>query len=147
MKQTVVYACWSKAYLSRGVHRVGSEGYWHPPPPWAADFQKNGGFPTRNPIFFYILPLDPPGQRIDKANSMSARKNTNVVHLSAIWENTAHVQWMRCSPHLIHWTSAVFPHIALKWTPFSYRNVNLGQADDDEWSIWQALLGPTVGLV
>ena len=38
----------------------------------------------------------------------------------AIWENTANVQWIRCSPkgsHLIHWTSAVFPHIALKWTP------------------------------
>ena len=23
--------------------------------------------------------------------------------------------------HLIHWTSAVFSHIALKWTPFAYR--------------------------
>ena len=38
----------------------------------------------------------------------------------AIWENTAHVQKIRCLPkhakgsHLIHWTSAVFSHIALK---------------------------------
>ena len=42
----------------------------------------------------------------------------------AIWEYTAHVQWIKCSPkgsHLIHWTSAVFFHIALKWTPFTYR--------------------------
>ena len=41
----------------------------------------------------------------------------------AICDNTAHVQWIRCSPkgsHLIHWTSAVFSHIALKWTPFAY---------------------------
>ena len=42
----------------------------------------------------------------------------------AIWENTAHVQWIKCSPkgsHLIiHCTSAVFFHIALKWTPFAY---------------------------
>ena len=33
------------------------------------------------------------------------------------------VQWIRCSPrgsHLIHWTSAVFSHIVLKWTPFAY---------------------------
>ena len=35
----------------------------------------------------------------------------------AICKNTAHVQWIRCSPkgsHLIHWTSVVFSHIALK---------------------------------
>ena len=41
----------------------------------------------------------------------------------AICENTAHVQWIMCSPkglHLIHWTSAVFSHIALKWTQFAY---------------------------
>ena len=41
----------------------------------------------------------------------------------AIWENTAHVQWISCSPkgsHLIYWTSAVFSHIALKWTLFAY---------------------------
>ena len=39
----------------------------------------------------------------------------------AIWENTAHVKLARCLPkssQLIHWTSAVFSHIALKWTPF-----------------------------
>ena len=33
------------------------------------------------------------------------------------------VQWKRCSSkgsHLIHRTSAVFPHIALKWTPIAY---------------------------
>ena len=41
----------------------------------------------------------------------------NDVHLSAIWENTALVQRIRCEPlgeHLIHWTCAVFSHIARK---------------------------------
>ena len=41
----------------------------------------------------------------------------NSVHLGAIWENTALVQWIRCEPlgeHPIHWTCAVFYHIALK---------------------------------
>ena len=41
-----------------------------------------------------------------------------------ILENTAHVQRTRRSPkgsHLIHWTSAVFSHIALKWTQFANR--------------------------
>ena len=36
---------------------------------------------------------------------------------------TAFVQWIKCSPkgsHLIHWTSDIFSHIALKWTPFVY---------------------------
>ena len=50
-------------------------------------------------------------------------ENTNVVHFSCdICENTAHVQWIRCSPkgsHLIHWTSAVFSHIPLKWTLYA----------------------------
>ena len=39
-------------------------------------------------------------------------------------ENTAHVQWIRCSPegsHLIHCTSVVFSHFALKLTPLAYR--------------------------
>ena len=37
--------------------------------------------------------------------------------LSAIWENTAPVRWIRCEPsgeHIIHWTCAVFAHIARK---------------------------------
>ena len=41
----------------------------------------------------------------------------------AIEKNTAHVQWIGTSPkgsHLIHWTSGVFSHIALKWTPSAY---------------------------
>ena len=41
----------------------------------------------------------------------------------AICGNTAHVQWIRCSAkgsHLIHWTSAVFSRITLKWTPYAY---------------------------
>ena len=39
----------------------------------------------------------------------------NGVHLIEIWENTALVQWIRCEPlgeHIIHWTCAVFSHIA-----------------------------------
>ena len=39
----------------------------------------------------------------------------NGVYVCAIWENTALVQRVRCEPlgeHLIHWTSAVFSHIA-----------------------------------
>ena len=47
----------------------------------------------------------------------------NGVHLSAIWGNTALVQWIRCEPlgeHLISWTCAVFFHTALKWTPFVF---------------------------
>ena len=42
---------------------------------------------------------------------------TNGVHFRAVWENTAHVQGIRCSPkgsHLIPWTSAVFLNTALK---------------------------------
>ena len=41
----------------------------------------------------------------------------NRVYLSAIWENTALVQWIRCEllgEHLIYWTCAVFSHIARK---------------------------------
>ena len=41
----------------------------------------------------------------------------NGVHLSAIWDNTALVQWIRCEPlgeHLIHWICAVFSQIARK---------------------------------
>ena len=37
--------------------------------------------------------------------------------------NKALVQRIRCSPkgsHLIYWTSAVFLHISLKWTPLAY---------------------------
>ena len=50
-------------------------------------------------------------------------QNTNLVHFRAIWEYTTHVQWARCSPkgsHVIHWTSAVFSHIALKWATFAH---------------------------
>ena len=46
-----------------------------------------------------------------------AIRYANGVHLSAIWESTALVQWIRCEPlgeHLIHWTCAVFSHIARK---------------------------------
>ena len=53
----------------------------------------------------------------------SCEKMQTFVHFSCDWENTAHVQWIRCSPkgsHLIPWTSAVFSYIALKWTPFAY---------------------------
>ena len=43
----------------------------------------------------------------------SWRRYANGVHLSAIWENTALVQWIRCEPlgehlRLIHCTSAVY---------------------------------------
>ena len=41
----------------------------------------------------------------------------------ALWRNTAHVQLIRCSPkgsQRINWTSAVFSHIELKWTPSAY---------------------------
>ena len=51
----------------------------------------------------------------------------------AIWENTAHVQGIRCSPkgsHLIPWTSAVFSHIALTRTPFVYLK-NVTSRDKD----------------
>ena len=53
----------------------------------------------------------------------SCEKIQTLFIFRAIWENTAHVQWIRCSrkgSHRIHWTSAVFFHIALKWTPFAY---------------------------
>ena len=49
----------------------------------------------------------------------SCEKRQTLFLFRAIWEDTAHIQWIRCSPkgsHLIHWTSAVFSHIALKWT-------------------------------
>ena len=55
--------------------------------------------------------------------SRSCEKIQTVFIFRAICENTAHVQWIRCSPkgsHLIHWTSAVFSHAALKWTTFAY---------------------------
>ena len=45
-------------------------------------------------------------------------ENTKYVHFSWDSINTAHVQWIMCSPkgsHLIHWTGAAFSHIALKW--------------------------------
>ena len=45
-----------------------------------------------------------------------------------IWWNIAHFQWIRCSSkgsHLIHWTSAVFSHIALKWTLFAYHTFDM----------------------
>ena len=41
----------------------------------------------------------------------------NGVYLCAILENIALVQWIRCEPlgeHLVHWTCAVFSHIARK---------------------------------
>ena len=47
----------------------------------------------------------------------------NGVHLSAIWENTALVQWIRCEPlgeHRIHWTCAVFHISHEKWTTFVF---------------------------
>ena len=63
--------------------------------------------------------------------SWSCQKIQTVFIFRAICENTAHVQRTRCSPigsHLIHWTSAVFSHIALKWTPFAYLiNLLLGE--------------------
>ena len=51
----------------------------------------------------------------------------------AIWENTAHVLSIRCSAkgsHLIHWTSAVFLHIAFKWTPFACRQYDRRWQED-----------------
>ena len=53
----------------------------------------------------------------------SCEKMQTLFIFRAIKQNTAHVQWIRCSPkgsHLINWASAVFSHIALKWTPFAY---------------------------
>ena len=48
---------------------------------------------------------------------MTFLRYTNGVLVSAIWENTALVQGIRCEPlgeHLIPWTCAVFSHIAQK---------------------------------
>ena len=53
----------------------------------------------------------------------------NGAHLSAILENTALVQWMRCEllgEHFIFWAYAVFSHIARKMNNvciFSYDQV------------------------
>ena len=47
----------------------------------------------------------------------SCEKIQTLFIFRAICENTAHVQWIRYSPKgslLFHWTSAVFPHIALR---------------------------------
>ena len=57
---------------------------------------------------------------------------TNGFHLSAIWKNTALVQWTRCEPlyeHFIHWTSIVYIfYVARKMNAvciFSYRHARL----------------------
>ena len=63
--------------------------------------------------------------RIISCVTWSCKKIQTLFIFSAICDNTAHVQWIRCSPkgsHLIHWTSAVFSHMALKWTPFAYHH-------------------------
>ena len=55
--------------------------------------------------------------------SWSCEKIETFFIFRAICDNTAHVQWIRCSPkgsHLIHWTSAVLSLIVLKWTPLAY---------------------------
>ena len=60
--------------------------------------------------------------RIMSYVTWSCEKIQKLFICRAICDNTAHVQWTRCSPkgsHLIHWTSAVFSHIALKWTTFA----------------------------
>ena len=61
--------------------------------------------------------------RIMSCVTWSCEKIQTLFIFRAICDNAAHVQWIRRSPkgsHLIHWTSAVFSHIALKWTPFAY---------------------------
>ena len=66
-----------------------------------------------------------------KSQQWSAIRYANGVHLSAIWENTAPVQWIRCGPlgkHFIHWTCAIFSHIARKLNDvciFSHDQVTL----------------------
>ena len=52
-------------------------------------------------------------------------ENINFVHFSCDmrkYSRGLQTQWIRCSSkgsHLIHWTSAVFSHFALKLTPFA----------------------------
>ena len=53
----------------------------------------------------------------------SCEKIQTLFIFRVICGNTAHVQWIKCSPkgsHLIRWMRAVFSHITLKWTPFAY---------------------------
>ena len=55
------------------------------------------------------------------------RKKTLFI-FRAILENTSLVQWINCSPkgsRLIHWTTAVFSHNTLKWTPLQPASVLL----------------------
>ena len=52
----------------------------------------------------------------------------NGVHLSAVLENTALAQGIRCEPlgeHIIPWTCAVLYHTARKWTPFVYSHTTV----------------------
>ena len=54
----------------------------------------------------------------------SCEKISTLVMFRAKWKNTVVVQWIRSEcflgEHLVHWTSVVFSHIALRWTPFAY---------------------------
>ena len=62
--------------------------------------------------------------RIMSCVTWSCEKIQKLFIFRAICDNTAHVKSICCSlkgSHLIHWTSAVFSHIALQWTPFAYR--------------------------
>ena len=56
-------------------------------------------------------------------NFSDAIRYANNVHLSAVLENTALVQGIKCEPsgeHLVPWTCAVFFQTARKWTPFDF---------------------------
>ena len=47
--------------------------------------------------------------------STPVRRCANGLHMSAMWKYAVLVQWIRCEPlgkHIIHWTSAAYPHIA-----------------------------------
>ena len=50
-------------------------------------------------------------------------ENTNVVHFSCVVWKYSTCLMRKYSPkgsYFIHWTSAVFSHIAFKWTPLAY---------------------------
>ena len=51
-------------------------------------------------------------------------ENTNVVHFLCDMGKYTTCP-MNKGSHLINWTSAVFSHIALKWTPFAYHRAAL----------------------
>ena len=51
-------------------------------------------------------------------------QNTNSVHFCAVWKNTAHVQGIKCSLHVIPWTSAVFFNFPKKSCKLVNRNIN-----------------------